>query len=182
MANLVRLEALQLRRLAAEVLRQLEVDDTAQVAEVRELSDGTWMVDFEDRFPETRFPGFAIDIQQDWSPEQAARELRLELRNKLWICPLCQRRSRIRRVIDREVFRVECDRCGRFEIESALLDQLRLAYEGKDPGLVDQLPRLAEFVGRAGGMPLLSADSWRADQASFTTEDTEDTEVKTPKN
>jgi hypothetical protein len=162
MANVVRLEALQLRRLAAEVLKQLDVEETAQVTEVRELTDGTWMVDFEDRLPETRFPGFAIDIQQDWSPGQAVRELRLELRNKLWICPLCQRRSRIRRVIDREVFRVECDRCGRFEIESALLDRFRMAYEGNDRSLMEQLPRLAEFVGRAGGMPLLSADSWRA--------------------
>jgi len=159
---MIRLEALQLRRLAADVLRQLGVDDTAEVLEVSELTDGTWMVDFADRSPDTRFPGFSIDIQQDWSPEQAVRELRLELRNKLWICPLCQRRSQIRRIIDREVFRVECDRCGRFEIEHALLDRLRLAYEGNEEGVVEQLPRLAAFVGRAAGMPLLSADNWLA--------------------
>ena len=158
---MIRLEALQLRRLAADVLRQLDVDATAQVLEVRELTDGTWMVDFEDRSPDTRFPGFAIDIQQDWSPEQAIRELRLELRNRLWICPLCQRRSQIRRIIDRDVFRVECDRCGRFEIENGLLDHFRVAYEGNDRSLVDELPRLAEFVGRAGGMPFLTADNWR---------------------
>ena len=70
--------------------------------EVRELTDGTWLVTFEDRYPDTRFPGFEISIQQDWSPEQAVRELRLELRHKLWICPLCQRRSQIRRVVDRD--------------------------------------------------------------------------------
>src|SRR4029078_9402998 len=119
LGTVIRLEALQLRRLAGDVLRQLQVDDTAEVSSVNELTDGTWMVDFEDRSPETRFPGFSIDIQQDWSPEQALRELRLELRSKLWICPLCQRRSEIRRIIDREVFRVTCDRCGRFEIENA---------------------------------------------------------------
>jgi hypothetical protein len=158
---MIRLEALQLRRLAADVLRQLAVDDTAQVLDVRELTDGTWMVDFEDRSPDTRFPGFAIDIQQAWSPDQALRELRLELRNKLWICPLCQRRSQIRRIIDRETFRVECDRCGRFEIEHALLADFRAAYEANDPELVAELPRLAEFVGRARGMPLLSAENWR---------------------
>ena len=56
---------------------------------------------------------------------------------------------------------MECDRCGRFEIEHELLDHFRVAYEGNDRSLVDQLPRLAEFVGRAGGMPLLSADNWR---------------------
>jgi hypothetical protein len=159
MANLVRLEALQLRRLAAEVLRQLDVDDTTQVTEVRELTDGTWMVDFEDRSPDARFPGFAIDIQQDWSREQAVRELRLELRSKLWICPLCQRRSQIRRIIDREVFRVEC---GRFEIENVLLEHFRLSYEGDDRDLMEQLPRLADFVGRTRGMPFLSSDNWRA--------------------
>jgi hypothetical protein len=161
MTNLVRLEALQLRHLAAEVLRQLDVDDTTQVMEVRELTDGTWMVDFEDRSPDARFPGFAIDIQQDWSREQAVRELRLELRSKLWICPLCQRRSQIRRIIDREVFRVECDRCGRFEIENVLLEHFRRAYEGGDRDLIEQLPRLADFVGRTPGMPFLSGDNWR---------------------
>ena len=149
---MIRLEALQLRRLAADVLRQLAVDDTAEVTEVRELTDGTWMVDFEDHSPDTRFPGFAIDIQQDWSPEQAIRELRLELRNRLWICPLCQRRAQIRRITDRDVFRVECDRCGRFEIENGLLDHFRVAYEGNDRSVVDELPRLSEFVGR-GGVP-----------------------------
>ena len=158
---MIRLEALQLRRLAADVLRQLDVEATAQVLEVRELTDGTWMVDFEDRSPDTRFPGFAIDIQQHWSPEQAIRELRLELRNRLWICPLCQRRAQIRRVTDRDVFRVECDRCGRFEIENGLLDHFRVAFEGNDRSLVDELPRLAEFVSRAGAMPFLTSDNWR---------------------
>jgi hypothetical protein len=158
----IRIEALQLRRLAADVLRQLDVTDTVEVFEVRELTDGTWMVGFGDRSPDTRFPGFEIGIEQDWSPERAVRELRLELRQKLWICPLCQRRSQIRRIIDREVFRVECDRCGRFEIENALLDRFRLAYEDEDKSLVEQLPRLSHFVGRAGGMPFLSADNWRA--------------------
>jgi hypothetical protein len=157
----IRLEALQLRRLAADVLRQLEVDDTAEVSSVNELTDGTWMVEFEDRSPETRFPGFSIDIQQDWSPEQAIRELRLELRNKLWICPLCQRRSQIRRIIDREVFRVTCDQCGRFEIENALLDQIRLAYE-HDASFKAQLAGVAKFVGRAPRVPFLSLENWQA--------------------
>jgi hypothetical protein len=158
---MIRLEALQLRRLAADVLRQLAVDATAEVMEVRELTDGTWMVDFEDHSPDTRFPGFAIDIQQDWSPEQATRELRLELRNRLWICPLCQRRSQIRRITDGDVCRVVCDRCGRFEIEHDLLAHFRVAYEDNDKNLMEELSRLAEFVSRAGGMPFLSADNWR---------------------
>ena len=160
-ANVIRIEALQLRRLAVDVLRQLDVGDSAEVMEVRELTDGTWMVGFEDRSPHTRFPGFEIGIQQDWSPEQALRELRLELRDKLWICPLCQSRSQIRRIVDRAVFRVECDRCGRFEIEQELLEHFRVAYEANDAGIVEQLSRLSQFAGRVGGMPSLSADNWR---------------------
>jgi hypothetical protein len=157
----IRIEALQLHRLAFDVLRQLNVADTVETMEVRELTDGTWMVGFADRSPDTRFPGFEIAIEQAWSPEQAGRELRLELREKLWICPLCQRRSQIRRIIDREVFRVECDRCGRFEIQHGLLDHFRLAYEADDQGLVEQLEHLSEVVGRAVGMPFLTADNWR---------------------
>jgi hypothetical protein len=157
----IRIEALQLRRLAADVLRQLDVANTVEVMDVRELTDGAWMVGFEDHLPDTRFPGFEIGIQQDWSPEQAVRELRLELREKIWICPLCQRRSRIRRVIDREVFRVECDRCGRFEIERELLEHIRRAYEADEPGVADQLRRLSELVSRSDRMPLLSAGTWR---------------------
>ena len=158
---MIRLEALQLRRLAVDVLRQLDVADTVEVLDVRELTDGTWMAGFADHSPDTRFPGFEIGIQQDWSPAEAVRELRLELREKLWICPLCQRRSQIRRIIDREVFRVECDRCGRFEIENGLLDHFRLAYEADDKGLVEQLGHLSECIGRSGGLPFLSFDNWR---------------------
>src|SRR4051812_15763537 len=130
--KMIRIEAIQLQRLAADTLRQLNVADTVQVMDVRELTDGMWMVGFEDRAPYTRFPGFEIAIQQDWSPEQAARELRVELRNKLWICPLCQRRAQMRRIVDREAFRIECAHCGRFEMDAARLEELRRLLEGSE--------------------------------------------------
>ena len=157
---MIRIEAIQLQRLASDALRQLNVLDTVQVTEVRELTDGMWMVGFEDRSPQTRFPGFEIGIQQDWSPAHASAELRVELRNKLWICPLCQRRALIRRVVDREVFRIECNRCGRFEIEGALLDHLRRALEDGDQAVQERLVRLSNYIGRATGVPLLSAGNW----------------------
>jgi hypothetical protein len=47
--RMIRIEAIQLQRLAAEMLRQLNVVDTVQVTNVRELSDGMWMVGFVDR-------------------------------------------------------------------------------------------------------------------------------------
>ena len=122
---MITLEALQLRRLAADVLSELHVDESAGVVDVQELTDGTWMVSFEDRSSETRFPTFDIAIPQDWPRDQAAQELRAALRDKLWICPHCQRRAQIRRIIDRDVFRVECDRCGRFEIEGDRLAEFR---------------------------------------------------------
>jgi hypothetical protein len=158
---MIRIEAIQLQRLAAETLRQLNVVDTVRVLEVRELTDGMWLVGFEDRAPYTRFPGFEIGIEQDWAPERATRELRLELRDKLWICPLCQRRALMRRIVDREAFRVECEQCGRFEIEGAFLDYLRTGYEANNQAVIVELPRLSAHVGRTNAMPFLSLDSWR---------------------
>jgi hypothetical protein len=158
---LIRLEAIQLRRIAVDVLRQLAVDGSADVTDVRELTDGTWMVGFTDHSPDARFPGFDVGIQQAWSPEEAARALRLELRQKLWICPLCQRRAQIRRIIDREAFRVECQTCDRFEIDHALLEAFRLAYEANDASVVVHLPALSIAMARDRATPLLTEDSWR---------------------
>ncbi len=158
---MIRIEAIQLQRLAAETLRQLGVADMVQATDVGELTDGTWLVRFEDRWPTTRFPIFEIYIEQEWSPEQAGRELRIELRKKLWICPLCQRRATIRRVVDQEAFRVDCDHCGRFEIDAALLDQLRLSLENADAALVQRLPHVSDYVRGANRIPFLSPENWR---------------------
>ena len=126
---MIALEAVQLRRLADDLLRQLDAGDFVRVIDVHDLSDGTWTVGFEDRWPDTRFPAFTLEVQQAWTREHAARELRMALLDKLWICPRCQQRARIRRVVDMDVFRIDCARCGRFEIEHAELDRLRLAHE-----------------------------------------------------
>ena len=122
---MIALDAIQLRTIAADVLRSLNVDDSVAVLDVHDLSDGTWSVIFEDRWPETRFPTFAIEIQQDWSRDGAAHELRTALREKLWLCPRCQRRAWMRRLVDTNVFRVECQKCGRFEIDSEELKGVR---------------------------------------------------------
>jgi hypothetical protein len=157
----IRLEAIQLRQLAADVLRQLAVSDSVQVLEVRELSDGSWMVTFNDRAPYTRFPAFEIAVQPDWTADQVGRELRLELRQKLWICPLCQRRAEMRRIVDSEAFRVDCERCGRFEIDQPLLEAFRSAYEDLEPAVVGRLEALSRAAARTGNVSL-TADNWRA--------------------
>jgi hypothetical protein len=158
---MIALEAVQLRRLADELVRQLQVDDMVRVIDVLDLSDA-WSVEFEDRWPDTRFPAFALEVQRDWSREHAATELRLALREKLWICPLCQRRARIRRVVDMDVFRIDCEQCGRFEIEHELLDHFRAAFERGDEELLAMLPRLSGYTRTAVGIPSLGMDTWRA--------------------
>jgi hypothetical protein len=155
------LDAIQLRTIAIDVLRLLHVDDSVGVIDVRDMSDGAWSVNFEDRWPDTRFPVFSIEIQQDWSREGAARELRTVLREKLWICPLCQRRAMIRRLVDMNVFRIECHRCGRFEIESELLDLFRSAHEAGAETILKILPRLSSVVRDAGSPLSLGVENWR---------------------
>jgi hypothetical protein len=156
----IKIEAVQLQRLTATTLQQLNVADTVQVLEIRELSDGTWLIGLEDRLPTTRFPGFEVYIEPDWSIEEAGRELRRDLRRRLWICPLCQRRGEIRRMVDREEFRVECERCGRYEIEATLLDRLRQAAEDEDQAILGRLARLAAYTRHAARAPLLTMDNW----------------------
>jgi hypothetical protein len=129
---MIALDAVQLRAIAADVLRVLHVDDSVGVADVHDLSDGAWSVSFHDRWPDSRFPTFAIEIEQDWSRDEVTRELRTVLRDKLWICPRCQRRAVIRRLIDENVFRIDCQRCGRFEIGGDVLDSLRSDCERGD--------------------------------------------------
>jgi len=158
---MIALDVIQLRAIAVDVLRLLDVDDAVGVLDVQDLSDGAWSVNFEDRWPDTRFPTFAIEIQQDWSREGAARELRMVLREKLWVCPLCQRRSVIRRLMDMSVFRVDCRRCGRFEIESEVLDLFRSAYEAGEERIVKTLPRLSDVVRSAASPLALTVDTWQ---------------------
>ena len=158
---MIALDAVQLRAIGADALRQLKVDDSVSVVDVHDLSDGAWSVNFEDRWPDTRFPTFAIEIQQEWSREGAARELRVVLREKLWVCPLCQRRSLIRRVVDMSDFRIECRHCGRFEIEGDVLDLFRSAVERGDEHILRALPRLSDAIRAAASPPLLGVDTWQ---------------------
>jgi hypothetical protein len=158
---MIALDAIQLRTIAADILRSLQVEDSVGALDVHDLSDGAWSVNFEDRWPDTRFPTFAIEIQQDWSRDGAARELRRVLREKLWICPLCQKRALIRRLMDMDVCRVECHRCGRFEIESDVLDLFRSGYEDGEERIVKALPRLSDAVRAAASPPLLGIDTWQ---------------------
>ena len=158
---MISLDAIQLRAIAADVLQSLDVNDSVAVLDVHDLSDGAWSIVFEDRWPDTRFPTFEVEVQQDWSREEAARELRMLLREKLWICPLCQIRALIRRVVDMNVFRVECHACGRFEIDSELMDLFRSAFEYGDDRIVTALPKLSDATRRATSPPSLGVDTWQ---------------------
>jgi hypothetical protein len=158
---MIALDAVQLRTIAVDALRLLQVDDSVGVIDVHDLSDGAWSVTFEDRWPETRFPTFAIEIQQDWSRQGVAHELRMVLREKLWICPLCQRRAVIRRVVDMNVFRIDCHRCGLFEIDNEVLELFRSAYEAGEERIVGALPRLSDVIRDATSALSLTVDTWQ---------------------
>lgn len=158
---MIALDAVQLRAIAADVLRSLQVADSVGMLDIHDLSDGAWSVTFEDRWPDTRFPTFAVEIQQDWSREGAAKQLREVLRDKLWICPLCQRRALIRRLVDLNSFRIECRRCGRFEIDSEVLHLFRSAYEDGDDRILAALPRLSDVIRRAASPPSLTVETWQ---------------------
>jgi hypothetical protein len=159
---MIALDALQLRAIAADVLQTLHVADSVRAIDVHDLSDGAWSVGFEDRWPDTRFPTFAIEVQQEWSREGAARALRTVLREKLWICPLCQRRALIRRLVDLDVFRIECRQCGRFEIDGQVLDLFRSGYEAGEERILGALPRLSDMMRSATVPPSLGVDTWQA--------------------
>jgi hypothetical protein len=124
-------EAIQLRRLATGVIAELQVGDSVSIVAVRELADGVWMIGFEDREPDTRFPMFDIEVSPRWSRDQVSLELRAALREKLWICPRCQRRAQIRRIVDQGAYRVACAQCGRFEIEGEQLARFWRPLEGR---------------------------------------------------
>ncbi|HEY1302463.1 MAG TPA: hypothetical protein VGF24_02875 [Vicinamibacterales bacterium] len=158
---MISLDAVQLRAIGADVLGQLKVDDCVSVVDVHDLSDGAWSVNFDDHWPHARFPAFSIEIQEDWSREGAVSELRTVLREKLWICPLCQRRALIRRLVDMSVFRVECHHCGRFEIEGDVLDLFRSAVERGDDQILKALPRLSDAIRGAASPPSLGNSTWQ---------------------
>jgi hypothetical protein len=40
----------------------------------------------------------------------------------------------MRRIVDHEIFRIECDYCGRFEMDAERLEQLRRSLEGIESG------------------------------------------------
>jgi hypothetical protein len=40
----------------------------------------------------------------------------------------------MRRIVDREMFRIECQQCGRFEMDSERLEQMRRSLEETDSG------------------------------------------------
>src|SRR5262245_10956435 len=158
---MIALDAIQLRTIAVDVLKLLKVDDSVGVLDIHDLSDGAWSVNFEDCWPETRFPTFAIEIQQDWSREGAARELRTVLREKLWVCPLCQGRAVIRRLVDTSSFRIGCPRCGLFEVDNEVLELFRSAYEAGEERIVKALPRLSDVIRGATASPSLTVETWQ---------------------
>ena len=60
-----------------------------------------------------------------------------------------------------DIRRVECRRCGRFEIESEVLDLFRSAYEAGEERILKALPRLSDAIRGASSPPSLGVDTWQ---------------------
>jgi hypothetical protein len=97
-------------------------------------------------------------------PARAAREIRAELRRALRLCPLCQRIGHVEKIRDaagsHAACLVVCPSCGRYEIDQAVIKDLRAAWERGDADVLGQLPALSNDV-RQGNRSRLSAGDWR---------------------
>lgn len=108
--------------------------------------------------------GIAVPHGLD-EPSQA-RELRAELRRALRMCPLCQHIGHVEKLRDaqgqQQACAVRCPACGEFEIDQALIRELRSAWERDDRTVLDRLPAVSGATRRGpGAAPRLTTDNWR---------------------
>jgi hypothetical protein len=108
--------------------------------------------------------GAHVRLAPTTEPGRVARELRGELRRALRLCPVCQRIGQVEKIRGEsgahEACRVVCPACGQYEIEQALIRDLRAAWERGDPDVLGRLPALSDALKR-GPQPRLTVDGWR---------------------
>ena len=157
----MRLELEALQQLAMELLHRLGVADTVYVTHVQDLDHGLRLVGFVDASPRTTVPTFQIGVYVDWPVDRVGYELRQELRKTLQVCPLCQRRSDVQRLPNRDALQIACDHCHSYVMSEPLLNHLRYLHE-TDAGDIDiKLARLAAFTSRATReVPVLDTNNW----------------------
>jgi hypothetical protein len=95
---------------------------------------------------------------------RAAREIRGELRRALRLCPVCQRIGHVEKIADsagvHDACLVVCPSCGRYEIDQALIKDLRAAWERGDADVLGRLPSLSSEL-RQGTRGRITAANWK---------------------
>lgn len=106
----------------------------------------------------------AIGVAEGLDEPRLVRELRAELRRALRMCPLCQRIGHVEKLRNaqgqQEACSVQCPACGDFEIDQALIRELRAAWEQGDRDVLDRLPAVSDTI-RQGVGPRLTSENWK---------------------
>jgi hypothetical protein len=152
----------------ARVVRALEDLGVAEVAVDRVAAEadggqkGQWSADLR----LASRPATPVSIRATENPDEArfAADLRAELRRALRMCPLCQRIGHVEKLRnaqgEQEACAVRCPSCGEFEIDQALIRELRGAWERGDRDVLDRLPAVSTAT-REGAQPRLTRENWR---------------------
>jgi hypothetical protein len=146
----------------AQALETLGLGRDVRVADLAEDADGTLHATLE--IPASPDTDARVRLPSGTDPARAPRELRGELRRALRLCPVCQRIGHVEKIRSEsgahEACRVVCPACGAYEIEQALIRDLRAAWERSDPDVLGRLPALSDELKR-GAHPRLTVDDWQ---------------------
>jgi hypothetical protein len=150
----VLLQALEALGVAGEVVPQRLV-----------AAEGRWSAALDVRAKAGTVVQIAVSDADD--PGRVGRDVRSELRRALRMCPLCQRIGHVEKLRDaegqQEACAVRCPACGEFEIDQALIRDLRAAWERGDRSVLDRLAAVSEVTRRGpGATPRLTNENWRS--------------------
>jgi hypothetical protein len=142
------------RQLLLEALETLGV--ATEVAPVAAAVDAQGRATADLRIGGPEGGQVSVVVPDTSDEDRVAGELRGELRRALRMCPLCQRVGHVEKLRNaegqQEACLVRCPACGDFEIEQALVRDLRQAWERGDRPALDRASALSDRVkaGRPG--------------------------------
>jgi hypothetical protein len=136
-------EAEVFQRVSAE-LETLGVSDRVKVGRAERRDSSQWQVALSLDGPPTSI------MVPDRDDESTGKAIRGELRRALRMCPLCQRIGHVEKIRDssgqQEACAVRCPACGEYEIDQALIRDLRSAWERGDEKVLTKLPGVADAL------------------------------------
>jgi hypothetical protein len=142
------------------VVHQVAAEAAADASE--ESAVARWTADV--RITARPDTAIALAVAEGLDEDRLGREIRAELRRALRMCPLCQRIGHVEKLRNaqgtQEACAVRCPACGEFEIDQALIRELRAAWERADRDVLDRLPAVSDATHR-GEAPRLTAATWK---------------------